>query len=146
MTQPISPRPQADFDLHPSEDEIRFFNENGYLVVERMTTDEEIAWMREIFEFIFSEENADSADAPVRQAALVRHHRDPAGPRHRAEPAGRRHRRGTAPEDAQRDPVGIVSRVRRVGRPHASAVPVVDGGDTNPGTTPLARMRSGPIG
>ncbi|MCC6917888.1 MAG: phytanoyl-CoA dioxygenase family protein [Alphaproteobacteria bacterium] len=65
MTRAISPRPHADFDIHPSADEIRFFNENGYLVVERITTDAEIAWMREIFEHIFSPDEAAKDGAPI---------------------------------------------------------------------------------
>lgn len=61
----VGPRPQVDFDIYPSDDEIRFFQKNGYLVVERITTDEELAWLRSIFERIFSPEQQSAAGAPI---------------------------------------------------------------------------------
>src|SRR5262245_66076172 len=61
----FGPPPKSSFEVSPSPEEVRFFRENGFLVVERITTDEEIAWMREIFEFIFSPEQAERRDAPV---------------------------------------------------------------------------------
>ena len=61
----FGPPPLSDFEVTPTADELRFFCENGYLVVERITTDEEIAWMLQIYEFIFSAEQAERLDAPV---------------------------------------------------------------------------------
>jgi hypothetical protein len=40
----------ADFDVYPTDDDVAFFAENGFLVVERLTTDEELAHFTEIFE------------------------------------------------------------------------------------------------
>lgn len=72
MTHPdFGPAPTSSFDRFPTKEEIAFFNENGFLAVDRMTTDEEIAWMTRIFEFIFSEENAGSADAPVDRSGTI---------------------------------------------------------------------------
>jgi hypothetical protein len=57
--------PPAGFDVFPTADEIAFFNANGFLAVERLTTDEEIAWLRAIFEWIFDPANAERRGAPV---------------------------------------------------------------------------------
>ena len=61
----FGPPPPSTFDRAPTVDEIAFFNENGFLAVERLTTDEEIAWLREIFEWIFDPANAERRGAPV---------------------------------------------------------------------------------
>lgn len=61
----FAPPPRSDFEVTPTPDEVAFFRENGFLVVERITTDEEVAWLREIFEFVFSPEQASRRDAPV---------------------------------------------------------------------------------
>src|SRR5258705_783538 len=65
MPDGIRPLPKTRFEVTPSPAELESFRENGFLVVERITSDEEIAWMREVFEFIFSEEQAGRRDAPV---------------------------------------------------------------------------------
>jgi hypothetical protein len=57
--------PAADFDVVPSRDEIEFFAENGYLVVDRLTTDEELEWLREIYTFVFADERSRAPGAPV---------------------------------------------------------------------------------
>jgi hypothetical protein len=57
--------PPSTFDRVPSADEIAFFNENGFLAVERLTTDAEIAWLRAVFEWIFDPANAERRGAPV---------------------------------------------------------------------------------
>ena len=61
----FGPPPESAFEVAPTAGEVEFFRENGYLVVERITTDEEIAWLRRIYEFIFSPEEASRRDAPV---------------------------------------------------------------------------------
>jgi ectoine hydroxylase-related dioxygenase (phytanoyl-CoA dioxygenase family) len=61
----FGPPPKSDFEVTPSAREVELFRENGFLVVERITTDEEIAWLREIYEYIFSPEQADRRSAPV---------------------------------------------------------------------------------
>jgi hypothetical protein len=57
--------PDASYELQPSGKEIEFFRENGFLAVERITTDEEVAWMRKIFEYIFSDEYAGQPGSPL---------------------------------------------------------------------------------
>lgn len=61
----FGPAPAPDFQVEPSAAEVEFFRENGFLVVERLTTDEEIDWLRGIFEYIFDPEHQDQAGAPV---------------------------------------------------------------------------------
>lgn len=63
--------PDNGFDVHPSREDIDFFREHGYLVVERITTDEEIAWLRVIFEYIFAPDQADHPDAPVDRSGTL---------------------------------------------------------------------------
>ncbi len=64
----IGPRPETSFELTPSKAEIEFFRENGFLAVERITTDEEIAWLRQIFEYIFSDDYAGKPGAPLNRS------------------------------------------------------------------------------
>ena len=45
--------PAATFEVSPTDEEVAFFRDNGFLVVERITTDEEIDWLRPIFEAAF---------------------------------------------------------------------------------------------
>lgn len=61
----FGPPPAQAYERTPSKQEVEFFRENGFLAVERITTDEEIAWLRRIFEFIFSEENAGKPGSPL---------------------------------------------------------------------------------
>lgn len=61
----FGPPPARTFELTPREDEIAFFRENGFLALERITTDEEIDWLRRIFEYLFSEEHAGKPGAPL---------------------------------------------------------------------------------
>jgi hypothetical protein len=54
MSEPdFGPPPPSDFTVTPSADEVAFFRENGFLAVERITTDEEIEWLTRIYEHIF---------------------------------------------------------------------------------------------
>ena len=64
-TDIFGPPPAARYELEPSDREIDFFRENGFLAVERITTDEEIAWLRKIFEHIFSEAYAGKPGSPL---------------------------------------------------------------------------------
>jgi ectoine hydroxylase-related dioxygenase (phytanoyl-CoA dioxygenase family) len=61
----FGPPPPTSFEVQPTAAEVEFFREHGYLVVERITSDEEIDWIRQIFEFIFSPEQAEKFGAPV---------------------------------------------------------------------------------
>ena len=46
MSDPVlPPRPATTLEVSPSDDDVAFFAENGYLVVERLTTDEELDWL-----------------------------------------------------------------------------------------------------
>ena len=66
MSQPdFGPPPPSSFELSPSPDEIAFFEANGFLAVERLTTDEEVAWLRQIFDHIFDPANAGRRGGPL---------------------------------------------------------------------------------
>jgi ectoine hydroxylase-related dioxygenase (phytanoyl-CoA dioxygenase family) len=59
MTDPrFGPPPATTFDVAPSEDELAAYKENGFLVVERLTTDEELAWLTRIFDAVFEDGSA----------------------------------------------------------------------------------------
>ena len=49
----FGPPPPSDFTVTPTEEEVAAFRENGFLAVGRITTDEEVAWLRGIYEYIF---------------------------------------------------------------------------------------------
>ena len=66
MTVPdFGPPPPSDFGIAPSPDEIAAFEANGFLAVERLTTDEELVWLRQIFDYIFDPANAGRRGGPV---------------------------------------------------------------------------------
>lgn len=60
-----TPLPTTRIDITPSAAELEFYDANGFLVVERLTTDEELEWLTELFEYIFAPENAGRPGAPV---------------------------------------------------------------------------------
>jgi ectoine hydroxylase-related dioxygenase (phytanoyl-CoA dioxygenase family) len=64
-TKTFGSPPPATLEVTPSAEEVQFFAENGFLVVERLTTDEELAWLTELYEHIFAPENAGEPGAPV---------------------------------------------------------------------------------
>src|SRR4051794_32771465 len=51
----FGPPPAATFTVEPTDEEVAFFQENGFLAVERLTTDEEIDWLGPIFDAAFQE-------------------------------------------------------------------------------------------
>ncbi len=61
----FGPPPATAFELTPRKAEIAFFRDNGFLAVERITSDTEVAWMRQIFEYLFSQEHAGKPGAPL---------------------------------------------------------------------------------
>jgi hypothetical protein len=65
ITDRFGPRPDVSFELTPSKDEIAFFRENGFYSLDRITTDEEILWLRKVFEYIFSDEYAGKPGSPL---------------------------------------------------------------------------------
>jgi hypothetical protein len=66
----FGPPPAACFDVTPSAEEVAFFKDNGFLAVERLTSDEEVAWLRQIFEYIFDPANAGQPGGPVDRSGL----------------------------------------------------------------------------
>jgi hypothetical protein len=72
MSKPdFGPPPITDFEVAPSAAEVEFFRLNGFLAVERLTTDAEIAWLRAIFEHIFDPANAKVPGAPVDRSGTI---------------------------------------------------------------------------
>jgi ectoine hydroxylase-related dioxygenase (phytanoyl-CoA dioxygenase family) len=67
----FGPPPPSTLELTPSPDETAFFEANGFLAVERLTTDAEIAWLRQIFEHIFDPANAGRRGGPVDRSGSV---------------------------------------------------------------------------
>jgi len=62
--------PAARFEVSPSAEEVAFFQENGFLAVERLTSDEEVDWLRRIFEHIFDPGNAGQPGGPVDRSGV----------------------------------------------------------------------------
>jgi hypothetical protein len=67
----FGPPPATPFEVTPSREEIAFFRENGFLVVERITTDEEIDWLRTIYDHIFDPANAGKPGGPVDRSGIM---------------------------------------------------------------------------
>ncbi len=63
--------PSETYEVTPSRDEIEAFKENGFLAVERLTTDEEINWLRGVFEHVFDPANAAAMGAPVDRSGTL---------------------------------------------------------------------------
>jgi ectoine hydroxylase-related dioxygenase (phytanoyl-CoA dioxygenase family) len=72
MQPQFGPPPAQRFDVTPTREEVEFYKENGFLVVQRLTTDEEIEWLRKIFEHVFSPEQANAAGAPVDRSGTLK--------------------------------------------------------------------------
>lgn len=66
----FGPPPTIPFEVNPTDEEVAFFKDNGFLVVDRITSDEEIAWLREIFEYIFDPANAGEQGSPVDRSGI----------------------------------------------------------------------------
>lgn len=49
----MNPNPPFHVDITP--DQIEFFRSNGFLSIERITTDEEVAWLTEIYDQLFDD-------------------------------------------------------------------------------------------
>lgn len=67
----FGPPPRTSFEVTPTSEEVELFREQGFLVVERLTSDEELAWLRRIFEYIFAPEQAESEGAPVDRSGTL---------------------------------------------------------------------------
>ena len=66
----FGPPPAVRFEVNPTDEEIAFFEENGFLAVERITSDEEIAWLTRIYEHIFDPANAGQPGGPVDRSGV----------------------------------------------------------------------------
>jgi hypothetical protein len=66
----FGPPPAVRFEVEPSAEEIAFFKENGFLAVERLTSDEEVDWLRKIFEHIFEPANVGKPGGPVDRSGV----------------------------------------------------------------------------
>jgi ectoine hydroxylase-related dioxygenase (phytanoyl-CoA dioxygenase family) len=64
MPSRFGPSPSPDFPVAPSEQDVAFFREHGYVAVDRLTTDEELEWLAAIFAACF--DPADDAAARTR--------------------------------------------------------------------------------
>jgi ectoine hydroxylase-related dioxygenase (phytanoyl-CoA dioxygenase family) len=54
----IDRRPQVEFEVSLSQDQVDQFHELGFVSIQRITTDEEIAWLGEVYDWLFSEKRA----------------------------------------------------------------------------------------
>lgn len=71
MKRTLPPLPATEYSVTPSKDEVAFFQENGYLVVERITTDEEVDWLAQVFDYVFDPANAHEPGAPVDRSGTL---------------------------------------------------------------------------
>ena len=51
--KPIEPRPKTVFRVDVNEEQIRFYQENGYLALERIAPDDEIEWLQSVYDRLF---------------------------------------------------------------------------------------------
>jgi hypothetical protein len=61
----FGPSPTPDFEVTPTAEQVAFFKENGFLAVNRLTSDDELVWLRKISDFIFDPERAGHPGAPL---------------------------------------------------------------------------------
>lgn len=54
----FGPPPTSTFNVIPTDEQVAFYRDNGYLVVERITTDAELEWLTKVFEAIFDDPTA----------------------------------------------------------------------------------------
>lgn len=53
----FGPPPRPDLVVEPTAADVEFFADNGYLVVEQLTTQDELDWVRAIMEWIFADQD-----------------------------------------------------------------------------------------
>ena len=66
----IGPRPTVPFDFSPTAEQVAQYREQGFLVVDRITSDEEIEWLRAIYDFVFGPDNDDALVRPVDRSGV----------------------------------------------------------------------------
>ncbi|MEA3056810.1 MAG: hypothetical protein QOD30_2242 [Actinomycetota bacterium] len=59
--------PPSTFDVSPTQDDVDFFHDNGYLVVDRITTDEELEWLTKVFLAAMDDEGTGVVFEPGRE-------------------------------------------------------------------------------
>ena len=57
--------PKSDLDVRPTQDDIDFFEENGYLVVPQITTQEELDWLTDVFLGVMNEGEGTGVFMPI---------------------------------------------------------------------------------
>ncbi|MBT5535288.1 phytanoyl-CoA dioxygenase family protein, partial [Candidatus Poribacteria bacterium] len=50
----MRPRPDAEFDVTLTDEQLAHYREQGYLSIDRITSDEEVEWLREVYDHLFS--------------------------------------------------------------------------------------------
>ena len=58
----FGPPPASTLDLSPTGEDVERFRQNGFLAVERLTTDEELAWLTDVFHAVFEEVDGDGGE------------------------------------------------------------------------------------
>jgi ectoine hydroxylase-related dioxygenase (phytanoyl-CoA dioxygenase family) len=53
----LADQPQTDFVAELSEAQVASFQDRGFTSIERITTDEEVAWLREVYDWLFAEKS-----------------------------------------------------------------------------------------
>ena len=69
----FGPPPAVPFDVALTPADVDFYRANGYLVLDRITSDEELDWLTGIYEELFGPENDDTIVRPVDRSGV----RDP---------------------------------------------------------------------
>ncbi|MGH9132447.1 MAG: phytanoyl-CoA dioxygenase family protein, partial [Ilumatobacteraceae bacterium] len=72
----LKPMPTTSFEVEPTSGDVDFYREHGFLAVERITTDEELEWLTDLYEHIFDPANASDRGAPIDRSTGI----DDAGP------------------------------------------------------------------
>ena len=52
--------PKNEFRVDLTDEQVTFFQENGYLSIPRITTDEEIEWLKGIYDELFTERTGEA--------------------------------------------------------------------------------------
>lgn len=66
----LGPPPSVPCDVAPSPEDVDFYRANGFLVVDRITSDQEIDWLAAIYDFLFGPDNDDRLVRPVDRSGV----------------------------------------------------------------------------
>jgi hypothetical protein len=65
MSRPIeailADQPKGDFEPVITDENIASFNDRGFTSIQRITTDEEVAWLREVYDWIYQPQRTPKA-------------------------------------------------------------------------------------